>query len=214
MRDTDKKPGKMWESLPFKQQVVVIRGIPLRHIQELSKRPGWIRVSHAALRSAVRVLLRTFHLPGDETLGMMQITDTVLSGSAVLKVVDAANWTPGDLDFYCPRTELRPVLEWFRRRGYKVTKAYDAPYDSKILPNDKKGHEIRFAARSCIKKVIILEHKIHGTILNLIQSLSTSALAPLTFFHSTLVMNFISGHGIVCGYPELTFKGIGKAAPT
>jgi hypothetical protein len=156
---------------------------------------------------------------------MMRRYQTVLSGSAALRVVDAAEWWPGDLDFYCPEHLLVEVIQWFRRQGYKVVHSMDQPYRARVFHNFGSGRrpprpesslslefKARYSAESCMKKVYTLKHKRHRHLsINIIQSRSRSALAPLAFFHSSLVMNFISAEGVFSAYPSLTLNQQGKS---
>ncbi|TEB23299.1 hypothetical protein FA13DRAFT_1798106 [Coprinellus micaceus] len=204
--------GKVWDTLRVAAKVHVLKHVRLDHLKELASAQGWKRITHAGLRARVDDHIRSYFLPPVETRAMMQVTDTVLSGSAALKIADVSKgWDDGDLDFYTPNSQLCRVVNWFRMHGYKVTRVHDAPYDPKTLPQDEKEPVINrsFAVHSCMEQIVYLKHKVFNTVLNVIQSRSESALAPLTFFHSTLVMNFVSGNGVVCAYPKLTMNGKG-----
>lgn len=136
----------------------------------------------------------------------------VMSGSGGVKVVDASPWTPKDLDFYCPVDNARQALDWFNKMGYSVadqSKEYVSLSGLNETVYEEQGVEVHLGARNCIKAVFTMAHPNFSKTINLIQSSSSSALAPIVFFHSTLVMNYVSADGVACAYPSLTLNGTG-----
>ncbi|KAJ3533946.1 hypothetical protein NMY22_g7121 [Coprinellus aureogranulatus] len=197
---------------PPELKVEVMKHLPIDDLQRLGRFHGFRALAHRGLRGRVYDLLHLFHLDPVQALEMMRNNDTVLSGSAALKAVDACFWDPADLDFYCPEDRLMAVLQWFQTFGYEAKESvdaqedpkeerYDGQYDSPIDRMDP--------FRDCIQSVVTLEHSQHFSRVKLVQSISLSAMAPIGFFHSTLVMNIVTGLGVVCAYPNLTLKGKG-----
>ncbi|TEB16196.1 hypothetical protein FA13DRAFT_1650826 [Coprinellus micaceus] len=147
---------------------------------------------------------------------MMRSTGAILSGSAALQVVSPSlSWKPSDLDFYCGFNDVQDVIYCFAGESYEVSMAFDAPYDCKkfytYAPASARptNFEARFRSNSCIQKVYTLVHRESEITINVIQSRSPASAAPLAFFHSTLVMNFVSADGVVCAYPDLTLSSQG-----
>lgn len=100
---------------------------------------------------------------------------------------------PGNWDFYSPRKNLAQVLAFFiDTQGYLLDNK-----DTKRRQYGKHNHGLR--------SVYFLHHSENPEVkLNVIQSSTESPHAPLCFFHSTPVMNFVSGTGLGMMYPALT----------
>ncbi|KAH6891697.1 hypothetical protein BKA70DRAFT_1072531, partial [Coprinopsis sp. MPI-PUGE-AT-0042] len=60
-----------------------------------------------------------------------------------------------------------------------------------------------------IRRVFEVTNPSTGKSINIIESLLDTPLAPLPFFHSSLVMNYIAFHGLVVLHPRTTVEGIG-----
>ena len=143
---------------------------------------------------------------------MMRHTGSVISGSMGVKISEGTNeWEANDMDIYVPVDHGDKVVGWLQSQGYDVKEEvkgddgyiWDLGQVIDTMPSLTDGVALCLEAGNCIKTVYTLIHTKFGTKLNVIQSLSRSAVAPIPFFHSTLVMNFITGDGVVCGYPTL-----------
>ncbi|KAF6747329.1 hypothetical protein DFP72DRAFT_1149371 [Ephemerocybe angulata] len=155
------------------------------------------------IHSRLTTVLASQPLDAEGFLDKMAETNTVLSGSGALEIILPGTCTPGDLDFYCPRDEGRALAFYLEENGFKK---YDFEGTS-IERRRKEGEDDHepYDNRNGIKSVIRLRHATHKSKIHIIESVSLSPLVPLFFFHSTVVMNFVSATAAVCFYPELTF---------
>lgn len=131
---------------------------------------------------------------------MMQSTGTILSGSAALEMALPGSAPPNDLDFYCPRGQLTSVLTFFvhHQEYVDVTEGTGEcdPYGDLWVG---------------IKAVHRMQHTSHPSrTINVIESTTPSPIVPVLFFHSTVVMNFVSSDGLMMLYPTLTSKKRGE----
>ncbi|KAJ6460422.1 hypothetical protein DFH09DRAFT_832067, partial [Mycena vulgaris] len=119
------------------------------------------------------------------------LTDTasIISGSlAILPFIDG-DFTPNDLDIYVLEEHEVTILRTLEATfGYTIDRTLSSSYTS-------IGLIIRF-------------HWLQngGKIINLMVIKGVDAVEAIYQFHSTVVMNFISGTGAYCAYPELTLK--------
>lgn len=143
-----------------------------------------------------------------EFLTVMDVTGTVLSGSNALRFADRKSlWIPNDFDFYC------------NGRGFLIFCAFLETYlGAELLEvhSDDSGH-IPYPLKGVVE---MRRYQTSLTRLDVMCSASPSALYPLTFFHSTLVMNAISANSICIAYPQhvvdrsglLSMHGMGDIA--
>ncbi|KAF6749188.1 hypothetical protein DFP72DRAFT_1073319 [Ephemerocybe angulata] len=156
------------------------------------------------IHSRLKALLASQHLDPEGFLEKMAETNTVLSGSGALEIILPGTCTPGDLDFYCPRDEGQTLSFYLEANGFNK---YDYGGSStKRRSEDVDDDEEHYDNRNGINSVIRLRHDAHGSKIHIIESVSLSPLVPVFFFHSTVVMNFVSATAAVCFYPELTFR--------
>ncbi|TEB27296.1 hypothetical protein FA13DRAFT_1712673 [Coprinellus micaceus] len=197
-------------------KVKALSYLPLKDLEALSHSQQTRKLVRKGLKVRVHDTLLRFRLSPSKTLRMMRQTKTVISGSAALKVIDACQWEANDVDFYCPKEEIRNVLSWFERHRYHVVHSCKS-YSFTTAAHDPSGGRyttpevlfVQLNANNCIETVFTLRNELSGDKINVIQSRSSSAVAPIAFFHSTIVMNFISSDTVVCGYPSLTLRGQG-----
>lgn len=150
------------------------------------------------LKRRVEGLLQQWHLETRRLFPLMRRHASVISGSAALAVAFPDSWQPNDLDFYCPTGEYQGFLHGLLDQGYVEHRPpTNMPY-------------WRFCGG--IKRVAYLTHPTDGRSINVIQSETESALTPVFFFHSTIVMNIITNDGVVAFYPTLTEKKQGMSA--
>ncbi|KAH7906873.1 hypothetical protein BJ138DRAFT_1117192 [Hygrophoropsis aurantiaca] len=115
----------------------------------------------------------------------------VISGSTALKLV-LAQWTIGwdakDLDVYVPKDRGLPVI------GFLATKGYNS-----VGEVEERYGDLHDQAISTIRHMQKDDKHI-----DIIESVSDSAIAPILRFHSTTVMNFFTAQFCFCAYPGLT----------
>jgi hypothetical protein len=122
------------------------------------------------------------------------VTGTVISGSSVLWFVDDKyeTWKPGDLDIYTPHGKAARVLEFLIRDGYSVIPK-ERDITQKYMENGHLSSITKLQKGECT--------------IDLLESLTSSSITPITVFHSTAVMNYITADSIVMLYPFLTLCG-------
>ncbi|KAI0708642.1 hypothetical protein C8Q76DRAFT_597912, partial [Earliella scabrosa] len=130
----------------------------------------------------------------------MRIKQVVGSGSAVLNILDvdrAMGWSPGDLDLYTPLGVAGELVAYLiAAENYRLL-----PRTKDALPTsgeDEPQEEYTEGGKGAI---------------DVIESATISALHPLAFFWSTLVMNFISADAYCIAYPEHMLAGRGLINP-
>ncbi|PPQ81112.1 hypothetical protein CVT26_011228 [Gymnopilus dilepis] len=120
--------------------------------------------------------------------------NSIISGSAALLVFHPGAFTPGDLDFYVPAANAANFKAVLKDRGF-----FDNCEDNKrpYYPSSNLLTTCRFWKEGL------------GRSVNLITIRGDNPLVVVVQFHSTLLMNVITGHGVVCLYPLLTLPGRG-----
>ena len=132
--------------------------------------------------------------------GLLRLHDAVVSGSLALALfLWPTDWKPGDLDIYVGNTSYVAFVADFERH-FPVT--LDADFTSWGRPN--------YTGIKGVRRYLTAT----GRRFDLIRSKDVCAVAPLLYFWSSAVVNFITPHGAVCGYPTLTLsaQGLVKAA--
>ncbi|KAH6874665.1 hypothetical protein BKA70DRAFT_1128921, partial [Coprinopsis sp. MPI-PUGE-AT-0042] len=80
----------------------------------------------------------------------------------------------------------------------------DEDHETEVEDEKEEYHRLRG-----IRRVFEVTNPTTGRSINIIESLLDTPLAPLPFFHSSLVMNYIAFHGLVVLHPGTTVEGIG-----
>jgi len=112
----------------------------------------------------------------------------VISGSTALALVHPNQFLPNDIDFYVLPPGFSAILKYIEDHGYKIE-----PYD-------------RSTANYFHQNIIIVKliHPTSRRSVNVMTSIDDHVVKPITRFHSTLVMNYLSWFGLVVLYPEWT----------
>ncbi|KAL0945898.1 hypothetical protein HGRIS_012182 [Hohenbuehelia grisea] len=166
---------------------------------------------------------------------MMRYTRAVLSGSSVLHfAIRDDHWQPADLDIYAPFGTGFNVVSWLvKREGYEVAsdglksftrrpkttiRRTEGPYDwttpfeleAVWIPSPPRNQTaIETPTQNFIFRVIKLRKPSSPHSIDIIESSKPSFLPPITRFHSSLVMNYITADSLVILYPSLTLRRIG-----
>ncbi|KAH9887375.1 hypothetical protein C8Q73DRAFT_604318, partial [Cubamyces lactineus] len=131
---------------------------------------------------------------------VLRATMSVVSGSTVLHIIDQARsptWKPNDLDIYAPLDGAGRVASYLIDvEHYSWKGLQESSYES-----DHSG----------FKAVIHLSKGDQQ--IDVIQSVTTSALYPLPFFWSTHVMNYFTADMFCVVYPTYTLQGRGLLNP-
>lgn len=168
------------------------------HLQVLVNNEDLEDLVRRALRERVADMLNKFNLPFDKTTALLRRSGSILSGSSALELAVPGSCAPGDLDFYCPRTRAKVFVGMLvKHHGF--------------LDMTVRGSRRDFYSRlPGIERVYTLRHSTDDTCkINVIESTTQSPFQPVMFFHSTVVMNFMTGDGVALLYPAMTTSGQG-----
>lgn len=168
---------------------------------------------HNAIRDTVHEIIGTFCDNPTDFLARMLAENAVISGSAALYVLLAVHfssggrsqygWKPNDLDVYVPRT---PHVE--EQVPFFVT--YLVQHHSYGLRQQLGQVDLNYPR----SEVFDIYHLYKGERkIDVIVSKTHSPLRPIFRFHSSQVMNCISGRGVFSAYPRLTCDGKGLTNP-
>lgn len=142
--------------------------------------------------SRVSHILSAFTANPETLLAILETAEGIISGSAALAVMFPDGFKPGDLDIYVPHANARIVWAHLTRHcGYQETENTEGHYTSSSYTG------------VVISKVTLFtkgDQKVH-----VVSVLGDNAAIAIFGFHSMIVMNFISSHGLYCAYPSLTF---------
>ena len=158
-------------------------------------------------------------------------TRAVISGSTALHfILRDTHWKPGDFDLYTPFGTGYALVRWLvANEGYTIVAdgSKNFTFHPKTLPMPAGpcdwltdlGLDFLPAAprqsRSSIPHYGSLGADIYrvykltsgtNTFIDVIESSKPSFLPPITKFHSTLVMNYLTPNSVVILYPTLTFE--------
>jgi hypothetical protein len=151
--------------------------------------------------NTLQILGRYFDKPAF-MLYVLRSTRSVISGSVALRALfpghpNMKSWASADIDIYVPKSQYtNMVISLYKTDGYYPigVKISDGGYS---LPN--------------IHKVVrLFNGRCH---IDLVVSRTESSSDNIFGFHSTVVMNFISGYGIFSAYPTLTLGHRGYVNP-
>ncbi|KIM24307.1 hypothetical protein M408DRAFT_234379 [Serendipita vermifera MAFF 305830] len=130
----------------------------------------------------------------------MYQTGSIISGSSALWLICGfpKEWSAGDLDVYCCNGQGHILVNFFQTQGYQVVNyRTEATEDESSSFFDNSGLSAATKLKRDNREVDILE------------SPTKSAFTPLTCFHSSIVMNYITSSEIVVAYPTFTLRNIG-----
>ncbi|KAK7000257.1 hypothetical protein R3P38DRAFT_2561855 [Favolaschia claudopus] len=120
----------------------------------------------------------------------------IISGSTALAILMRGAFRPNDLDIYVPRaSEAKCINIMHRDYLFDTTKTLRPPYGS----------------ISGVYRIHWMKKEEHS--INVIVVTGDNAAATIFQFHSTVVMNYLTGHGLLCAYPHLTLNKLSIANP-
>ena len=150
----------------------------------------------AEIRFRLVALLRPFF--GERVphwKGLLRLHGAIMSGSVALALfASPADWEPGDLDVYVASQSYHSFIIDFERLFPVVL---EADMTRRYPGNYTEIKRVRRYITSTGKR------------LEIIQSRSTSAVSPLLYFWSSVVVNFITPRGAVCAFPKHTLSRLG-----
>ncbi|KAF6746290.1 hypothetical protein DFP72DRAFT_855550 [Ephemerocybe angulata] len=138
----------------------------------------------------------------------MLSSGTILSGSAALSIILPGSCKPGDLNFYCPVGSLAIATNHFINNGEYA----EVNVTRRTLVSQRTRHS-SLDVNNGVRSVHKFRHLTTCRFVTLTESISESPLLPLFYFHTTLMMNCVTGGGAICFYPDLTYHCIGRLNP-
>ncbi|KAK6993066.1 hypothetical protein R3P38DRAFT_2801068 [Favolaschia claudopus] len=149
----------------------------------------YVELTPEIVEARVHEQLKEAGLEPEATLREMRRYPAIISGSTAIPVLTGATFEPNDLDIYsCPPFEkkmFRLVTEDFGFSAYKETSETEK---YRGMDGISRVHWLRKGSK----------------VINLIIVPGDNPITAIFHFHTTLVMNYISGYGVFCAYPELT----------
>ncbi|KAF6742992.1 hypothetical protein DFP72DRAFT_829139 [Ephemerocybe angulata] len=107
--------------------------------------------------------------------------------------------TPNDLNFYCPKHNAAAVVSYFTRlQGFTNL---SLPTRKVVVERTPLNN---LDVNNGVRRIYRFRCMSTGKTITLVESVSVSPLVPIFFFHSTVVMNVVTGRSVVCFYPDLT----------
>lgn len=146
------------------------------------------RLAQRTLREQLQSVVLRIADDAEDFIGVMDVTGTIISGSNALRFADRqAVWVPNDIDFYCTP------------RGFRIFCTYLEEYLGAVLIDEKINKQGAYSFNGFAQR---RRYKAPMATVDVMCSTTSSALYPLTFFHSTLVMNALSANSICIAYPK------------
>ncbi|KAH7907428.1 hypothetical protein BJ138DRAFT_1014513 [Hygrophoropsis aurantiaca] len=157
----------------------------------ITRHPALRNNVHRYLRSRKDEVVKRFFTNVEEFWEELTSVDGVISGSSALSFVLPrwrAGWEAKDLDLFIPRHHKEPIIAFLAREGYDVASVSADTYGD--------------LEEQAINQITHLRN-VEKTI-DIIESSTASAIAPIFRFHSSLVMNFFNAQACFCAYPQMT----------
>jgi hypothetical protein len=119
-------------------------------------------------------------------LKSLGLTRALISGSVPVEALTNLPFLPNDVDIYVPLTGKEAMEVVIDDMDFTCDKASDSRY-----PKQLGIETIKWFSKGPYK-------------INLMVVKGPNPLTAIFKFHSTVVMNFISFHGLYCAYPDMT----------
>ncbi|KAI0713791.1 hypothetical protein C8Q76DRAFT_586439, partial [Earliella scabrosa] len=125
----------------------------------------------------------------------------VISGSVALQYfLPDEQWIPGDMDVYLPDR----MFDTFLSVIVRDPRIQFVPIPNSLPPRKRSSER----GVNGIKDVVRFQTKDRREV-DVIRSAANNPCLPLTSFWSTLLINFLTPDGCVCGFPSPTFVRTG-----
>jgi hypothetical protein len=153
---------------------------------------------------------------------LMRDKGCVISGSSALWITEAkpCDWSPGkliyrschlkfvltlfltgDLDLYTPHGIAQEVVDFLLAKGY--TKYVKPNQEETVLDFEDTEYFEVISRLSSVTKLVRGDRRI-----DVLESDADSVIEPITWFHSTMVMNYLTDKSFVMLYPAFTLDRI------
>ncbi|KIO19029.1 hypothetical protein M407DRAFT_31313 [Tulasnella calospora MUT 4182] len=184
------------------------------------------------IQRRIRGLLSGWFKHPDYFRKLLHSSRGVLSGSTVLAFILGLDWGQQDLDIYIPRSYRELDASYFLRQlqnylteveGYKVESVQTVKDVAASLPpgelpliqqtdmdtDVEGGFDFDYdngQVRTVVKLSLENPNSMNPTTIDLVEGAHPgSPVAPISRFHTTFVMNYISSSSITVLYPQQTF---------
>ena len=159
---------------------------------------GFYTVVGTVLRKRYESCIQPFVLDVNHFDNIVRACGAVISGSVALQFfLHDDPWHPSDLDIYLPDRTFDSFVNMVDK---------DPKVGFQILPNSEQPQRGSAAlGYQGIRNVYRFRTKTDRFV-DVIRSSMNSPVTPLHAFWSTLVMNFVTPDGCVCGFPEGTLN--------
>ncbi|KAF6759699.1 hypothetical protein DFP72DRAFT_1063437 [Ephemerocybe angulata] len=148
------------------------------------------------IRSRLTSLVKPYGFNASSAIALLTRHNAVIGGSLALELVNPTGLVPANLDFMCPRHSAYNVLDSLMRCGYVLKKD---PIIGPVVVDEARG-------RNSIHEVGTLWNEELRALIHVVVSTELSPLAPIYSGHSTILMNFVSAHGVYSCYPLITSR--------
>ncbi|KAG6806933.1 hypothetical protein H0H92_009532 [Tricholoma furcatifolium] len=147
------------------------------------------RVAHSYISAKLRRILKARGVDIDFIMPLLRRRKSIIAGSITLMLINPWTFHSHDIDFYVPRSEATAFVDDLKSE-YAVNVVFNTRDHSYIqVPGAYAVYTLR-----------------NGDVrFNVVVSWHENPLLPLTFFHSSVVFNYISATEVYVGYPQLTF---------
>ena len=151
----------------------------------------------------VRRLLQSYFSSPTEFAHCVCITGAVISGSSTLVILlGRSSWIPNDLDIVMSESYERALHTFLVKEQYSIA---DAPSPTESNPGEELPEEtypdifeyVKYRNGAKVIDICVCKNKANLSILDFI-----------LWYHSTVVMNFISWDQICCMFPRATFNNV------
>ncbi|KAJ7221908.1 hypothetical protein C8J57DRAFT_1253834 [Mycena rebaudengoi] len=146
------------------------------------------------IRDRIKETLELYVSSSAELLKILGKTRSIISGSVPLAILTGGTFVPHDLDIYVPASQEETMLNLLELHFGCTSEA------------SSNGE---YADQGEVSTIRWMTSTDRSCKLNIMTCRGESAITPIFHFHSTLVMNFISVHGLYCAYPKLTGRKLG-----
>jgi hypothetical protein len=121
----------------------------------------------------------------------------------ILELVLTLYSTVGDLDLYTPHGIASDVVDFLLAKGYTKHVKPDQGEQDQVLQFEEDDYFPPLTRLNSITKLVWGDCRI-----DVLESDGDSVITPITWFHSTMVMNYLTDKSFVMLYPAFTLKRV------
>ncbi|KAG6835878.1 hypothetical protein H0H93_013718 [Arthromyces matolae] len=178
---------------PIEVYTIIMRFLSINVLYVLAQSSTtFYKLSFDVVVQRIRMAFRQegINLEMDFVLQLLRRTNSVISGSLVLLIINTPDFLAHDIDFYVPDHQEAFFVDELMSKYQLIDFTPRPKAMAYTLPGVKSIRVLRTASESININVIV--------------SVNRNPLTPITSFHSSVVMNYLSGYELYVGYPLLT----------